>query len=503
MRRTICVLMVLLPFLVLPALGAELSFPQVDELLQEAEGYGVTETVDLGQGVQSILETGLDQAGSLLHHSLQTGLKLLAVVLLCGLAESAALDGKAGGLKAVEVAGALAVTALTVSDMNTMIGLGRETVQQMDAFAGLLLPAMATLTAATGGVTGAAVRQGVTVLFSDLLITAIDRLLVPLLYAYVAACCAQAALGNEGLKKLSALIKGAITFLLTAGLLVFVGYLTASGAIAGSADAAAVKAAKLAISRAVPVVGGILWDGGSGGHAGGAGHLHRALSPAGVSLSDLQGGGGFDRHGGGQRTEPAHGRDRRGLRADPGDDGELRPDPSVQHCVRGLGGGVAMMELLRAWLTGITAAAILCALANSLMPEGAVRRVGKLACGLVMLSAVLRPLVEVEALSPGDLLENYQAQAAVQTQELKEERNTALKSIIEQEFAAYIVDKAAQMGAACTAQVTCRLGADGVFLPQSAAVQGSFTPQQQEELARILEEELAIPRARQSFPGLV
>ena len=42
-------------------------------------------------------------------------------------------------------------------------------------------------------------------------------------------------------------------------------------------------------------------------------------------------------------------------------------------------------------------------------------------------------------------------------------------------------------------------GEGGVFLPQSAAVQGSFTPQQQEELARILEEELAIPRARQSF----
>ena len=51
MKRTICVLMVLLPFLVLPALGAELSFPQVDELLREAEGYGVTETDGLGQGV--------------------------------------------------------------------------------------------------------------------------------------------------------------------------------------------------------------------------------------------------------------------------------------------------------------------------------------------------------------------------------------------------------------------------------------------------------------------
>ena len=40
MRRMICVLMVLFPFLVLPALGAELSFPQVDELLQEAEAMG-------------------------------------------------------------------------------------------------------------------------------------------------------------------------------------------------------------------------------------------------------------------------------------------------------------------------------------------------------------------------------------------------------------------------------------------------------------------------------
>ena len=43
-------------------------------------------------------------------------------------------------------------------------------------------------------------------------------------------------------------------------LLLFVGWLTASGAIAGSADAAAVKTAKMAISRAVPVVGGILSD---------------------------------------------------------------------------------------------------------------------------------------------------------------------------------------------------------------------------------------------------
>ena len=119
---------------------------------------------------------------------------------------------------------------------------------------------MAALTAATGQVSGAAVRQGVTVMFTQLLITTIDRLLVPLVYAYLAACCAYAAVGNEGLKKVAAVLKGAVGFILTGILLAFVGYLTMSGAIAGTADAAAVKATKMAVTRVIPVVGGILAD---------------------------------------------------------------------------------------------------------------------------------------------------------------------------------------------------------------------------------------------------
>ena len=185
---------------------------------------------------------------------------LLAVAVFCGLAEGVYAGKREGGLQAVQMAGALAVTALSVSDMQTMIGLGRQTIEQMDGFAGLLLPVVAVLTAATGAATGAAVRQGATVLFSDLLIGAIDTLLVPIVYAYVAVCAAHAAVGNEGLKKLASVLKWVVTSLLTAVLLAFVGYLTASGAIAGSADAAAIKTAKMAISRAVPVVGGILAD---------------------------------------------------------------------------------------------------------------------------------------------------------------------------------------------------------------------------------------------------
>jgi stage III sporulation protein AE len=125
------------------------------------------------------------------------------------------------------------------------------------------------------------VRQGITVLFSQLLIDCMDQFLIPMVYSYVVISCACAAVGNTGLDKLAGLIKSGATFLLTSILLVFVGYLTASGAIAGSVDASAVKAAKLAISRAVPVVGGILADASETVLAG-AGTLKSSVGAAGM-----------------------------------------------------------------------------------------------------------------------------------------------------------------------------------------------------------------------------
>lgn len=260
-----------------PTLGAE-AVPGLDQVWEAAEGYGVSRDTGLDQGVSNLFSDALGQLGTLLRASLSTAAKLTAVVLLCSLAESAR-EGE--GLQAVTIAGALAITALTLTDMAAMIGLGRDTLGRMEEFSALLLPVMAVLTAAAGSVTAAAARQGATVLFSQLLITAMDRLLVPLVYAFAAVSCAHAAVGNPGLKKVAGLLKSTVTFLLTALLLAFVGYLTASGAIAGSVDAAAVKAAKLAISRAIPVVGGILADASESVLAG-AGALRGTVGLAGL-----------------------------------------------------------------------------------------------------------------------------------------------------------------------------------------------------------------------------
>lgn len=276
MGRKLCVWVLLTLLSAVPCLGADLETPGMDELWRQAEGYGVERGTGLDQGLARLLPEALDRAWKESGGGIAAAVKLLAVVLLCAVAKGVHPEGKAA-----ELAGAMAITALTMTDVAAMIGLGRDTMGRIDEFSQLLLPVVAVLTAATGGVTAAAVRQGATVLFSQLLITAMDRLLIPMVYAYVGVSCACAAVDNPGLRKVAGLIKGAVTFLLTAFLLVFVGYLTASGAIAGSVDASAVKAAKLAISRAIPVVGSILADASESVLAG-AGLLRGTVGVAGM-----------------------------------------------------------------------------------------------------------------------------------------------------------------------------------------------------------------------------
>lgn len=234
---------------------------EVDELRRAAEENGgqAQYGASLDEGLENLLNTGTRELGGAVRRAARSGALLLVILLFCGLAESVGELGK-DRARAASLAGTLAVTAVAVADVNSLLGLGTGAIEKMSSFANVLLPTVAALAAATGAVTGAAARQLAAALFSDLLINLIHGLLVPLLYGYIAASVARAALGREELKRMAELLKWTVTTVLTVVTIAFVSYLTASGVVAGTADAAAVKAAKFAISGAVPVVGGILSD---------------------------------------------------------------------------------------------------------------------------------------------------------------------------------------------------------------------------------------------------
>lgn len=156
-----------------------------------------------------------------------------------------------------------------------------------------------------------------------------------------------------------------------------------------------------------------------------------------------------------------------------------------------------MMGALKEWLLSVTAAAILCALAQGLIPPGPVRRVGRLTAGLVMAAALLAPLASLRGVELEQWLESWQPQQEVQG--LEEQRDETMKSIIEEECSAYIVDKAAQLGAECQVTVVCSSEGEGVFLPWQITVTGDLSPGQQEQLTRQIQEDLGVPPERQQY----
>ena len=59
--------------------------------------------------------------------------------------------------------------------------------------------------------------------------------------------------------------------------------------------------------------------------------------------------------------------------------------------------------------------------------------------------------------------------------------------------AAYIVDKAAQLGLRCTLRVECRETEEGLYLPLRAEVRGPLSDSDQTLLIRLIAEDLGIP----------
>ena len=130
----------------------------------------------------------------------------------------------------------------------------------MSDYGRLLLPVLAAAVAAQGGVTTSAALYTGTAVFDAILCSMISGVLTPLIYIYLCLSVANCAVGEDPLQQIRNLIKWLMTWGLKIILYVFTGYISITGVISGATAAAALKAAKLTISGAVPVVGGILSD---------------------------------------------------------------------------------------------------------------------------------------------------------------------------------------------------------------------------------------------------
>lgn len=219
----------------------------------------VTEGINSESLLRRLWNKASESFGGVLRDCIRGSVTVVFISMLCSLAQTV-LKPKESMPDCVTLVGVLGICTLCISGSGSMVSMASEAIDELYSFSNALLPTLASASAAAGAVTSATVKFAATTLFLDILIGIGDNLIKPLIYAYLAASAASAAFSDKGLRAAAKLIKKLVTFFLCGICLAFTLYLTLTGTIASSADAAAVKLTKTAISTLLPVVGGMVSD---------------------------------------------------------------------------------------------------------------------------------------------------------------------------------------------------------------------------------------------------
>lgn len=206
---------------------------------------------DLGRKIESICRTHFASAA-------KSGTAVFTVVVLCSLASAFFPDGKAPGY--VTIAGVLAIATAVLTDSGSFLRTGVQTLSRLSDFSAVLLPCLATVTAAGGAVVSASAKYAAAMLFMNVLLTVCTRIFVPLISVYLACIVAQAAFQSQAFSAVAGFLKWICVTGLTLLVVIFTAYLSISGVITSSGDLVTTRFTKAAISTALPVVGKLVSD---------------------------------------------------------------------------------------------------------------------------------------------------------------------------------------------------------------------------------------------------
>lgn len=149
------------------------------------------------------------------------------------------------------------------------------------------------------------------------------------------------------------------------------------------------------------------------------------------------------------------------------------------------------------WIRTLVGTALLCCCAMQLCPKGRVRDAMRVICGVVLAIAMISPAVDFDFRSYSESLAAYRAGTGGVAAMADEAYSSLTRTVIEQEYAAYIQDEAARRGFALVS-VSVGVewgGSSGVWYPLEAHITGPAAAQA--ALSPVIEQELGVPEERQ------
>ena len=151
------------------------------------------------------------------------------------------------------------------------------------------------------------------------------------------------------------------------------------------------------------------------------------------------------------------------------------------------------MEEVRRWIMGVICTAFAVGLATDLAPKGKEERLVRFVGALILLLVLLSPLTASAGQGAG--LPDLAKERTESARYYQEMYRGQLRSIIEENTAAYIWDKARSMELECAVTVQAVEQQNGILLPWFVTVEHPYHP----ALSAWIEAETGIPFSRQNW----
>lgn len=245
----------------------------ISGFIKEAEEYmgesfgEVNLTEMLSQAIQgkidnkTIYQKILKLLGKEVSSSLKILISILVIIVIHGILKSITDNLENTSIsQIIYFVQYILIVTLIMSNFTEIIGIVKNTANDLVGFINVLIPLLLTLMVYTGNIATSTLLQPIILFISNFIGNIISAILIPIVLIIVVFSIISKISDKVQVDKLSKFLKSGVVWFLGVVLTIFVGVVSLEGTLSSSVDGITAKTAKAAVSSVIPVVGKVLGD---------------------------------------------------------------------------------------------------------------------------------------------------------------------------------------------------------------------------------------------------
>ncbi len=259
--RALWAALIALVFLRFPCQAVNSGDDLKNALPQEA--YEILEEVDPGAtdvkgGFSALWKGAAKVLRKSIKGSVKSAFQIVGICLLLSMADAFAKSaGTALPNRLCELIGSTAILLSALQNSGSLLALCQSAIVRLESFTKLMISVFTVASISAGRPASAMASAGAAMLFSEVILTLAIKVFLPGITLYLFLIYGGIVGENGALRQAASVGKWALTSFFKVFLTAYFAYLTFTGLVTGSADAAAVRTAQN-LSGAVPLVGSVI-----------------------------------------------------------------------------------------------------------------------------------------------------------------------------------------------------------------------------------------------------